>query len=352
MTVRQLLAAAAPGDATTAHALAVHERLDGEGEIYASLVHERLAGVVRPLAALDAAPARAGDVLLIHLSIGRPDVVAAALARSEPAALYFHNVSPADVYEPFSPRFAEELRLGLAHLHELRERVSVAVAASRFSAADLEAAGYAHVEVVPLAISAEGLCGVEPDAAVRGWFETRPGPVHVCVGQLLPHKRPDFLLATAHVLASATDPTATVVLVGAQRLAAYVPTIERYAEELRLTNVVLTNEVTVAELVAYYEGATTCVFASEHEGFGMPLLEAMAFGRPVLARSFGAVPEVVGDAALLLAPAAGPTVMAEAATRLARDDTVRAELVRRGRRRLEAFDPLAAADRLIALACG
>src|SRR5581483_9852266 len=78
--------------------------------------------------------------------------------------------------------------------------------------------------------------------------------------------------------------------------------------------------------------------ASEHEGFCVPVLEAMAFGTPVLARATAAIPETVADAALLIPPDAPRELYAEAIVALAQDDRLRAELVERGHRRVESFD--------------
>ena len=71
----------------------------------------------------------------------------------------------------------------------------------------------------------------------------------------------------------------------------------------------------------------------------MPVLEAMAFGVPVVARACGAIPETAGDAALLLPPGDDPALLAEAMAGVLADDALRATLVARGTDRLGAFDP-------------
>jgi glycosyltransferase involved in cell wall biosynthesis len=74
----------------------------------------------------------------------------------------------------------------------------------------------------------------------------------------------------------------------------------------------------------------------------VPLLEAMAFDVPVLARAYAAIPETMGDAGLLLPAEAGPLLAAEAMEELLSSESVRAELIRRGRRRVEGRDRMAA----------
>jgi glycosyltransferase involved in cell wall biosynthesis len=76
------------------------------------------------------------------------------------------------------------------------------------------------------------------------------------------------------------------------------------------------------------------VTASEHEGFCIPLVEAMTFEKPIIARACAAIPETVGDAGFLIPPDQGPAFFAEAVTELLGNQPLRQELVAGGRRRL------------------
>ena len=84
-----------------------------------------------------------------------------------------------------------------------------------------------------------------------------------------------------------------------------------------------------ASLAAHFEAADVYLSLSAHEGFGVPLVEAMAAGVPVVARGAGAVAETVGDAALVLA-AADPSYVAAALHRACTDELLRADADRRG----------------------
>lgn len=104
--------------------------------------------------------------------------------------------------------------------------------------------------------------------------------------------------------------------------------------------------VTDGELRALYEGALTLLFPSRYEGFGLPPLEAMWCGCPVIAVRAGAVPEVCGEAALWFDPDA-PQALGEAIATLATDAPRRAALIAAGRARAAAFSWEAAARRLL-----
>jgi glycosyltransferase involved in cell wall biosynthesis len=98
---------------------------------------------------------------------------------------------------------------------------------------------------------------------------------------------------------------------------------------------VLSGKVSDDTLAAFYRRADLFVTLSVHEGFCIPVVEAMAFDVPVLATAVAALPETIGDAGLLLPPAPAATLVAEAASRLLTDRSLRAELIENGRRRVD-----------------
>jgi glycosyltransferase involved in cell wall biosynthesis len=103
-----------------------------------------------------------------------------------------------------------------------------------------------------------------------------------------------------------------------------------------------------AELPALYRGARALLFPSTFEGFGLPALEAMATGIPVVASSGGALPEVVGDAALVVAPD-DEAAWSNAIERIVNDDALRATLRERGLARAATFRWERSADQVTAL---
>jgi len=98
-------------------------------------------------------------------------------------------------------------------------------------------------------------------------------------------------------------------------------------------------------LLALVRGARALVFASLSEGFGLPILEAMALGTPVVAANFGAMAEIAGDAALLV-DVRDPRALSQAIARIADDSALCAELAARGRRRAAQFSLDAYAARM------
>lgn len=341
MRLDQLLVTGAPGDAITTAALDIRRLLRsiGPSEIYARNIHPELVGEVLPLERYGERPRPSEDVLIYHASIGEPQVHEFVMQCRQRLVLIYHNISPSPPFVPFDPRFAALLDEGRRELAELRDRVACALAVSEFNAAELVAIGFADVRVSPLLVDVARLRQLPPDAETTVRLTEWDGPTLLFVGQLLPHKRPDLLVQAFHILQTYLVPEARLALVGPNRLPGYHQAVARLVAELQLDRVVLVGAVTAEQLVAYYRRADLFVTASEHEGFCVPLVEAMAFDTPVIARDHGAVAETLGGAGLLLPPNAGPMLVAEAMTALLEDAPYRAELAALGAARLAAFDP-------------
>ncbi|HEV8472126.1 MAG TPA: glycosyltransferase [Methylomirabilota bacterium] len=172
------------------------------------------------------------------------------------------------------------------------------------------------------------------------------GPYVLYVGSLGPHKNVSTLLRAYRRARREYGLDARLVLAGSARWGA-----STLAELERLDmrdDVVLAGDVADADLPALYAGAQQFVFPSRWEGFGLPVLEAMTCGAPVIVSSAGALPEVAGDAAIVVAPddEAG---FAAAMARLAADPAERARRARLALERAAAFSWQASARALAAV---
>jgi L-malate glycosyltransferase len=157
------------------------------------------------------------------------------------------------------------------------------------------------------------------------------------VGRVAPNKAQHDVVKAFAWYRRVFDAEASLTLVGGVSAGSYWSALERFVDGLGLSGVVrLAGSVSDAELEGLYRSADVFVCLSEHEGFCVPLLEAMAHGVPVVAFGAAAVPETLGDAGLVLA-SKRPGLVAEAVGRVMRDGGLRARLVGAGRRRLEHF---------------
>ncbi|MBW3590017.1 MAG: glycosyltransferase [Actinobacteria bacterium] len=342
MRIHQLLVSASPGDAITNEALEIKEILAefGESEVYARYVHPEVTDRVSSLESFpEARPESQDDFIFFHGSIGEHDIETFLEERPERLIQRYHNISPPDSFKAHDPDFGRLLMKGRDHLASLHKRTELALAASSFNAEDLKRVGYSNIGVSPLIVDAGKLLRIEPHPPTVSHLETLEGPLILFVGQLLPHKRPDLVLSAFHVLMTYLQLDAHLVLAGASRLPEYQEILNSFLVELNLHRVWLAADVPTEELVAFYRRADLFVTLSEHEGFCVPLLEAMAFEIPILARACAAIPETLGDAGLLLPPSADLLLTAEAMAEILNNDELASSLVQRGNRRLKDFDP-------------
>lgn len=340
MRISQLLVGAGPGDAVSGAALRLRAafRRIARSEIYAVHVHPALRGEVTHL---DEFPldGSSDDIVIVHVSIGEPGFVDFVANCPERVVLCYHNITPARFFEPLEPQFAARVRAGRWELREIAAVADAAIADSRFNAAELDGLGVHGVEVAAPPLDLDRLLGVEPDAATTAELAGCPGPVLLWVGQVLAHKRPDLAVDALHLLNVNHQPDARLYLAGRFTSPLWSSAVVRHIESLKLPTARMLGAVTDAQLSALYRGADVMVITSEHEGFCVPLVEAFAFGLPVVARAFGAIEETAAGAAMVLPQDAGAPELCEAVARVCADDAVRTELVRRGRERAAELTP-------------
>jgi glycosyltransferase involved in cell wall biosynthesis len=169
------------------------------------------------------------------------------------------------------------------------------------------------------------------------------------VGKISPHKAPHDLVKMLDVLRRTYDPAARLHLIGSPLGETYEPALRAFIAELGLEDAVsLPGSVNGAELEAYFRAADVFVTASDHEGFCVPLAEAMGHGVPIVAYGVTAVPETVGGAGLVLDDKSALT-FAAAVGRVLSDPHLRSLLAAAGLERAAGFDLAASTERFVGL---
>ena len=333
MNVHQILSGAGPYDAVTTQALAFRALFGAwgwGGRDVAAEIDPRISQRVAPLRALAASD---GDVLLIHYSAYAPKL-RAVLELPQRKLLISHNITPARWFWDHDPQAGVVCALGRKQLPQFAAAVDVAAGVSRYNARELGSETVIPILFDPASLGAAG----PPDP---------PGPpVVLFVGRLAPHKRQDAVIRAFELYRRRHAPDARLVLVGAPINIRYEEAMRALADELSPGHVTLESGLTPERLAARWRSAHAFLCLSEHEGFCIPLLEAFHFGVPVLARSVGGVPEVVGDAALLLADGDDEGVVAELLALAVSDRSLRDELRARGAARVAAYAPEPTARKL------
>jgi glycosyltransferase involved in cell wall biosynthesis len=251
----------------------------------------------------------------------------------------YHNVTPARFLLGVSQALAEPCRQGREQVQELaRAGCALYLSDSGYNQRELvtQGAEAARCQVVPPFHHIERLAALEADPEVMS--ACRDGRVNILfVGRVAPHKGHLALLEAFAVYHRLYDAESRLLLVGKEdpRLDIFNGWLREQARRLGVESAVtFTGEVSEERLKAYFEVADVFVSASEHEGFCVPLVEAMALRLPIVAHGTSAVPDTVGTAGLLW-DAPDSFILAESIDCVVTDASVRTALEERGFRRYQ-----------------
>ena len=318
-------------------------------ELFAWEAKPEVRALVRDYHELESLRRRDG-LLLVHHSIGNDSVPEVANLPVRKAVV-FHNITPAAYFAGLNDELMRYAEVGREQLKLLAKSAEFGIADSEYNRRELEQAGLANTAVVPPLVDWEDFDRPPDQEVARRLADERTSIL--TVGQMLPHKAiHDVVAAFARYRDS--DRTAHLYLVGPTAMSGgYLDRIRGDIRKLDLENAItLTGSVTIEQLVAYYRGATAFLTLSEHEGFCVPLLEAMRSDLPVVANAAAAIPETLGNGGILLETKT-PEAVAAQLDRVVHDQALRKDLIEKGRRRVEAFSRSHIADRLkLALAQG
>jgi len=339
MIINQWVPAAHRGDAIGDSARRMRGMLRGQGhasDIFALTIDDNLRGDVRPFADPEATR---GDVTIFHFAL--PSPMTSAFARLGGArVLQYHNITPAAFFAPYSPGLFRLASIGRQELASLVGHVDLALGDSEFNRRELEELGFAPTGVLPIAVDTGRITGAPRRPALEKILGD--GLINILfVGRIVPNKRIDDHVRLAEVYKRYVDSYYRFIFVGRyDGVPAYYAQVRALIAEYRMLpdRFWFTGPVPDEDLAAFYRWADAYVSLSEHEGFCVPLIEAMAADVPVLAYAAGAVPETLGGAGLLLAPK-DLEVAAEMLGLLVYDRPVRARVLDGQRTRLKDFAP-------------
>ncbi len=337
MIVNQWVPAAHTSDAIGDSARRVRDllrRLGHGADVYALTIDDELEDDVRPFS--DPA-ARRGDLTIFHYAL--PSAMTAAFAALGGARiLQYHNITPAPFFAPYDPALFRLACLGRQQLATLIGHVDLALGDSEYNRQDLDALGFSPTGVFPIAV----------DTSRITRHVERPALDHVLddglvnflfVGRIAPNKKIEDHIRLAEHYKRYVDAYYRFIFVGRYDVVPrYYSMIRALMTEYRLLNdrFIFTGPVPDEELAVYYRHAAVYLSLSEHEGFCVPLVEAMAADVPVLAYAATAVPDTLGGAGVQFAPK-DLELAAELLGKLAFDDKVRGDVIAGQRRRLGDF---------------
>ena len=338
MIVNQWVPAAHKGDAIGDSARRVRgllRELGHQSDLYAMTIDDDLRGDVIPWT--DPGATR-GDLTIFHFALVSP--MTAAFAKLDSGrVLQYHNVTPAHFFAGYDAAIFRLAMLGREDLESLVGHTDMAFGDSEYNRQELEDLGFTNTGVFPIAIDPGRITlaprrpALEKVLRSEGWLN------FLFVGRIVPNKKIEDHIKLAEHYKRYVDEQYRFIFVGkTDATPRYYAAIRALLERYRMPpgRFLFTGPVPDIDLAAYYRTASVYISLSEHEGFCVPLLEAMAADVPVLAYAAAAVPDTLGGAGVQFAPK-DLEYAAELLGELAYNDALRTQVIARQRQRLADF---------------
>lgn len=326
------------GDAVSNDAIAIKNVLESMGfrtQIYAENIDSRLkkgtASIIEKMPTL-----KKDDVIIYHkaygteLSFRLPEYPCRKILR-------YHNITPPRFFNEYSPATVWGTSYGLDGVEYLADKVDYCLAVSEFNKQDLLNMGYkCKIDVLPILIPFRDYDKTPSSRVIQKYNDDYINILFT--GRISPNKKQEDIIKAFYYYNKYINPKSRLFLVGNfNGMEKYYDRLNRYVEALRLTNSVhFTGHIKFDEILAYYKTADLFLCMSEHEGFGVPLAEAMYFNIPIVAYAAAAVPSTLGGSGVLLEKK-DPKLTAEVMNVVLCDRTLREKIIEGQKKRLKDF---------------
>lgn len=339
MQIVQLLPAIAYGDAIGNDTLAIRDmilEMGFETHIYAEIIDNALPkGTAEPFSRFP--DLHDDDIIIYHGSTGSelnfklPELGGRKM-------MIYHNVTPPEFFRPYSREVENNVNYGLQGIQNLADKLDYCIADSEFNKNDLRCMGYTcPIDVCPILIPFSDYEKRPNQEILRTYRDD--GYVNVLfVGRIAPNKKQENVIRAFYFYHKYFNPKSRLILAGSWgNMEKYRDRLRTYTRRLDLTqDVSFTGQIKFDEILAYYRIADVFLCMSEHEGFCVPLIEAMYFDVPVVACRSTAIPETLGGSGVLLEDGL-PQNAAREIDRVVRSEPLRTEILEKQRARLADF---------------
>ena len=290
------------GDAVGNDVLAIQKALSEEGYctgIFATSIDERVKSNL--VFRLDQLPElKKDDVVIYHF--GAADISYEIIRDLKcKRILRYHNVTPPKFFEGYDKASEISTTNGLKQIEAMKDFFDFGMVDSEFNKTDLIQMGHRYpIEVVPILIPFDDY-KKSPSTHVIEKYKTDDYTNIVFVGRIVPNKKDDDLIKCFAAYQRTYNQKSRLILVGNYNgQEQYYDELKKLVEKEKVDDVIFTGHISFADILAYYQIADLFLCLSEHEGFCVPLIEAMFFEKPILAYNMAAVPETLGGGGMLI----------------------------------------------------
>lgn len=337
MRIIQMIPTLAFGDAIGNNTLALDMTLREAGYetiIYAENVDGKIQNnYIKPIESYEY---KAEDILVYHMSTGTNLNYKISEYPCKRIIIY-HNVTPPHFFKKYSPLHEKACADGLRAAKYLAKKADMCFADSNYNKMDLIEMGYkCPIEVLPILIAFDDY-KKEPDKKIIKKYDDEWVNI-IFTGRVVPNKCPQDVIAAFYYYKKYIQPKSRLFLVGRYDVTpGYKEQLTEYVNKLGVEDVHFTGRVRFDEILAYYKIADVFLCMSEHEGFCVPLVEAMFFDVPIIAYDSSAIGDTLSGSGLLLKDK-DPQIVAEAIQMVMSNRGLRQQLINGQRDRLKDFE--------------
>ena len=241
------------------------------------------------------------DILVYHMCTSCEQIRDYLLQCDCRKIMIYHNLTPAHFFKPYNRDVVRAIQDGMKDLHRLKDTFEACIAVSEYNKQDLIREGYTcPIAVLPILVPFEDY-EQEPDDNVLSRYQNDGWKNILFVGRIAPNKCQEDVIAAFTAYKKIYNPKSRLFIVGNyDGMEAYYERLQKYVEILGVEDVVFTGHISFKAILAYYRLADVFLCMSEHEGFCVPLLEAMKFEIPIIAYSSTAIPYTLDGAGVLV----------------------------------------------------
>ena len=338
MKIIQIMPTVSFGDAVSNDARAIADVIEEMGyktAIYAENVDQRIKDK-RVCKISKLKKLGKNDIVIFNHSTGT-DLCYTLPKLSGRKMMIYHNITPPEFFRPYSAAATRLTKFGYEGTAFLSDKIEYVMPVSEYNASDLRRMGYkCDMFTRPILIPFEDYAK-EPDPQVLAKYSGDGYTNIVFVGRIAPNKKQEDLIAAFSYYKKHINPKSRLIIVGSSGgMERYADSLKAYAKALETEDIIFTGHISFPEILAYYRVSDVFLCMSEHEGFCVPLVEAMYFDTPIIAYDSSAIADTLGGSGILIKDK-DPVFVSMVIDRLVKDEALRNHVIEKQRQRLSDF---------------
>ncbi len=337
MRIIQLFSSLSYGDAISNDILAIYGIIKASGyktNIYAEKIDPRIPSELAE--DFSAYKPQESDLIILHIGGATKlnEWIKTVKCRK---IMIYHNITPPEFFNGYNNKSADYCRRGLEQVKSLNCTFDMVFACSEFNRQNLLEMGYTcKINVLPILIPFDDY-KKQPDMSVLNKYDDDYANI-IFLGRVVPNKKSENVISAFSAYQKNYNKKSRLFLVGnPDNCENYSEKLKEYAKKLNVKNVIFTGHTRFDEILSYYKLSDLFLCMSEHEGFCVPLVEAMFFNIPIVAYASSAIPWTLNGSGFLLEEK-NPELTAAVMNRILTDSSLKEKILKNQQERLSDFN--------------